>query len=414
MSAALVELFGPELQGKDGKVSTAIALEGKTAIGIYFSAHWCPPCRGFTPKLAEMYTNAFKAKGMEIVFASSDRDAKSFDEYYGEQPWLALPFDEDEIKDKLSSKYKVSGIPSFVILDQDGKTITTEGQRAVSSDPTGEKYPWVPPTKEEKGQMTLALLDGLVDKSGATYGKEKLAGKAIGLYFSAHWCPPCRAFTPTLAKYYEEGLKDKMELVFVSSDRDKDQYQEYLNEMPWLALPFDKRKQKEELSEIFGVEGIPSFCIIDENGMLITDNGRSKVEEDPKGDTFPAGWFPQPLSDVNDDPSKLNSDVCLVVYQPDETGKAALNTLAQSYRSEAGGEIDDMKYQFFYATTGGVEGQIRKLTKTVDAPNNTMIILDLGAGGKFYRSEALFTDEASVKAFLDAYSSKSLEAQQVG
>ena len=44
---------------------------------------------------------------------------------------------------------------------------------------------------------------------------------------------------------------------------------------------------------------------------------------------------------------------------------------------------------------GGVEGQIRKLTTTIDAPNNTMTILDLGAGGNFYRSEALFMDEAS-------------------
>ena len=33
---------------------TKADLEGKV-IGIYFSAHWCPPCRGFTPKLVEWY-----------------------------------------------------------------------------------------------------------------------------------------------------------------------------------------------------------------------------------------------------------------------------------------------------------------------------------------------------------------------
>ena len=67
----------PDLQllAQGGATTPMSALADKQVVGLYFSAHWCPPCRGFTPKLAEVYT-AIKGTGMslEIVFVSSDRD----------------------------------------------------------------------------------------------------------------------------------------------------------------------------------------------------------------------------------------------------------------------------------------------------------------------------------------------------
>merc|ERR1712054_369716 len=109
--AKLVELLGENLKAKYGEVKTSEALAGKGAVALYFSAHWCPPCRGFTPKLAEWYSANLKSKGLEVVFISSDRDEGSFKEYFGEQPWLALPFSARGKKAALSKKYKVSGIP---------------------------------------------------------------------------------------------------------------------------------------------------------------------------------------------------------------------------------------------------------------------------------------------------------------
>merc|ERR1719157_276657 len=100
-------LFGDKLLGKNGEVPTAEALAGKAGVALYFSAHWCPPCRGFTPKLAEWYSTSLKAKGLEVVFVSSDRDK----EYFGEMPWLALPYSDRECKASLSKKFKVQGIP---------------------------------------------------------------------------------------------------------------------------------------------------------------------------------------------------------------------------------------------------------------------------------------------------------------
>lgn len=61
-----------------------------------------------------------------MVFVSSDRDEDSFNDYFKEQPWLALPFEARDLKAALSKKYKVSGIPSLVIIDGEIKYIITQ------------------------------------------------------------------------------------------------------------------------------------------------------------------------------------------------------------------------------------------------------------------------------------------------
>lgn len=55
------------------------ALVGKNVL-LYFSAHWCPPCRTFIPKLTEAYDKIKENDdALEVVFISSDRDQASFD-----------------------------------------------------------------------------------------------------------------------------------------------------------------------------------------------------------------------------------------------------------------------------------------------------------------------------------------------
>jgi nucleoredoxin len=95
MSSAMITMFGEDLATQSGTVKTSEALAGKT-VALYFSAHWCPPCCRFTPMLAEAYTSDLSAKGLEVVFISSDKDQASFDEYFGTMPWLALPFSARE------------------------------------------------------------------------------------------------------------------------------------------------------------------------------------------------------------------------------------------------------------------------------------------------------------------------------
>ena len=50
-------LSGQQLLRKDETVVEADSiLSEKKVLAFYFSAHWCPPCRLFTPVLAEFYS----------------------------------------------------------------------------------------------------------------------------------------------------------------------------------------------------------------------------------------------------------------------------------------------------------------------------------------------------------------------
>lgn len=73
-----------------GGTVQASSLKEKKAVLLYFSAHWCPPCRAFTPVLAEGYRRTWKEKGIEFVFVSSDKSEAEFKEYFATMPWLAV------------------------------------------------------------------------------------------------------------------------------------------------------------------------------------------------------------------------------------------------------------------------------------------------------------------------------------
>ncbi|KAJ3029917.1 UNVERIFIED_CONTAM: hypothetical protein HDU68_010700 [Siphonaria sp. JEL0065] len=164
-------------------------------------------------------------------------------------------------------------------------------------------------TKKKNSELIVNMIAGathfeelfgstLVNKKGEQIAtKDALAGKNVAIYFSAHWCPPCRGFTPDLSKYYN-NMKDNntapFELVFVSADNSQNEFEEYFNEMAsWLALPYSDRETNTKLSEKFNPEGgIPCLVFLDSHGALISSQGRSLVAKDPLGKHFPYAQKP--------------------------------------------------------------------------------------------------------------------------
>ena len=88
--------------------------------------------------------------------------------------------------------------------------------------------------------------------------------KIFILYFSAHWCPPCKKFTPILAKQYDLHLKQsgssKSCIIFVSRDKSEKEQMDYMKEShgDWPAVPCQSQLQT-TVNSTFQVEGNSMF-----------------------------------------------------------------------------------------------------------------------------------------------------------
>ncbi|GKA02355.1 probable nucleoredoxin 1 [Tanacetum coccineum] len=265
-------------------------LEGKT-VGLYFMLSTYKKSSDFTGTLVKVY-NELKAKeeNFEIVMIPLDDNEESFNKEFSGLPWLSLPF-KDKKCEKLVRYFELSTLPTLVVIGPDGKTLHPNVADAVEEHGV-IAYPFTPDkfaelekiekAKQEAQTLESVLVSGDLDfvlgKDGAKIPVSDLVGKHILLYFSAHWCPPCRAFTPKLVEAYHE-IKTKheaFEVIFISSDRDQASYDEYYSTMPWLSLPFgDKRKQS--LSRLFKVNGIPLLAALGPTGKTITTETRGLI-----------------------------------------------------------------------------------------------------------------------------------------
>jgi len=330
----------------------------------------------FTPILAEFYKQNKDAKNFEIIFASSDSSKEEFDEYYGGMPWLALPFGS-EYKEKLSNKYKVQGIPTLVLLNDKAEKITDKARSFVSTDPQAKEFPWSAKPLPELLKGPVLLSDASPEN---TIEFSSLKAKTIGLYFSAHWCPPCRKFTPELVEFYKKYKEEKeFEIIFLSCDKDHDSFLEYFKEMPWLALPFDDPRKALIISQYDFDGSIPTLLLLTPEGALISRDARSGLSDDPEGKSFP--WVPKPVVRLRRSVGRvLNETAVLIVDYPSvEELEEALPKVEEMVR-QLPKEDDDEDELVVVLTSkkdtahhSGLRETIYEFTKEVNEPKLLLI-----------------------------------------
>ena len=82
--------------------------------------------------------------------------------------------------------------------------------------------------------------------------------------------------------YEDREDKDEVEVVFVSSDHDKDGFDEYYGEMPWAAVKFDF-EGIEALREKFAVQGIPKVIVLSgKDGSVLHADARAQIVAEKK------------------------------------------------------------------------------------------------------------------------------------
>jgi thiol-disulfide isomerase/thioredoxin len=117
----------------------------------------------------------------------------------------------------------------------------------------------------------LQILDG--EKLVAFDPAERPEPELYLVYFSAHWCGPCRRFTPHLRETYEHlktnpALAGRFELIFVSSDENSRAQLEYAREadMPWPMLKYNAVGSTRVLDRHKG-DGIPCLVVVNRQGI---------------------------------------------------------------------------------------------------------------------------------------------------
>merc|ERR1711971_520602 len=187
--------------------------------------------------------------------------------------------------------------------------------------------------------------------------------------------------------------------------------------MPWLALDSKLRDEKDELSNHFGIEGIPSLIIVDKDGSVINKEGRTALSSDPTGAEFP--WYPKPVGTVENDVNCVNDTPTVIAFCENDAAAqsaadAAMTPIVKPILDADKATGDDPEMCFLVCTQGGsILSRLRSMMKMGDAGAPKLMLLDIPDNGGFYEGpEGAITTDV-VQKFIADYKAKTLTRKQL-
>ncbi|MBN1474404.1 MAG: TlpA family protein disulfide reductase [Syntrophaceae bacterium] len=113
----------------------------------------------------------------------------------------------------------------------------------------------------------------LKDLKGKTFRLTKNPGKPVLLFFGATWCPACRTEIPAMKNIYKTYTPMGLEILYINIGESSKRVGRFVqtNSLPYRVL----LDENEDVADLYNIVGVPTFILIDKEGLIINIGHRS-------------------------------------------------------------------------------------------------------------------------------------------
>lgn len=112
-------------------------------------------------------------------------------------------------------------------------------------------------------------------------------GHYVLIDFWASWCGPCRAENPNVLKAYNKYKDSNFTVIGISLDDNAEKWKKAIKDdgMPWTQVS-SLNGFKDEVSDYYGIRGIPSTLLVDPSGKIIAKDLRGEMLQQKLAEIF--------------------------------------------------------------------------------------------------------------------------------